>query len=323
MTARRVPVRATTRNLYPLQGSFMRSVERSFRPSEIYAMSLALIDKERAAARERLLAGARRGGSACATKASKRRASLAKVSRGFNATDRIAGHFGISGRQLEKIGDIYRAAEADPIRFGHLLEEMDRTGKVNGPYTKLLRARDEMRVLDLEPVPGRFRTLVIDPPWEEDNISEACGHDYATMSLEEIQAIPVSAWAEDNSHLYTWGTNNTLPLVFALLESWGFAHKTVHTWTKPDLGFGRYFRNSTEHVVFAVRGELRTRAPARSTRTDHDWPVGANSEKPEGFYDLVRACSFPPYGEAFQRLPRPDFTNLYQPRPTPFREAAE
>ncbi len=271
----------------------------TFRPSELHAMGLALLERERAEARDRMAAGAKG----------------AKLSRPGRALDRIGARFGISGRQVEKIGDICRAAEADPERFGHLREEMDRTGKVNGPHTKLLRAQDEARVMNLQPVAGRFRTLLADPPWDEDNISEAAGHDYALMSLDQIRAMPMAEWADENCHLYLWVTNNTILLAADLLAAWGFAHKTVHTWTKPNLGFGRYFRNTTEHVIFAVRGEMRTRAAGRSTRTDHAWPVGANSEKPEAFYDLVRAHSYPPYGEAFQRKARPDFVNLYQPAP--------
>jgi len=279
----------------------------TFRPSELHAMALALLERERAEARERMSAGAKG----------------AKISHPSRVLDRIGARFGISGRQVEKIAHVCRAAEADPVRFGALLQEMDRTGKINGPYTKLLRAQDEARVLGLQPVVGRHRTLVVDPPWAEDNISDAAGHDYALMSLDEIRAMPIADWAEDDAHLYLWVTNNTILLASDLLSAWGFEHKTVLTWDKPDIGFGRYFRNSTEHVVFAVRGTLRTRPPARSIRTNHAWPVGANSEKPDAFYDLVRACSFPPYGEAFQRTARPDFVNLYQPAPAPALLAAE
>lgn len=280
---------------------------QTFRPSELHAMGQALLEREQAEARERMAHG-RKG---------------RKVSGPSEVRDRIGARFGISGRQYHKIADICRAAEADPARFGALLKEMDRTGKVNGPHTKLLRAQDEARVLGLQPVVGRHRTLVVDPPWAEDNISDAAGHDYALMSLYEIRAMPVADWADENAHLDLWVTNNTILLAPVLLAAWGFEHKTVLTWTKPDIGFGRYFRNSTEHVIFAVRGTLRTRPPARSIRTDHDWPVGANSEKPDAFYDLVRACSFPPYGEAFQRTRRPDFVNLYQPAPAPALMAAE
>lgn len=308
MSAGRRPAGArSTRNPTPLQGTLMRRVEKLFRPSQIHAMGLALLENEQAEARARMAAGGKG----------------AKVSHPSRLMDRIAAHFDISGRQLEKIGDICRAAEADPERFGHLRDEMDRTNRVNGPHTKLLRAHDEARVLNLVPAEGRFRTLVVDPPWAEDNISDAAGHDYALMSLDEIRAMPVAGWADENCHLYLWATNNTLTVAAELIALWGFQYKTLLTWTKRDIGLGRYFRNSTEQVLFAVRGEMRTRAPARGMRTDHDWPVGENSVKPEGFYDLVRACSYPPYGEAFQRLARPDFTNLYQPTPAAMLEAAE
>lgn len=287
----------------------MRGLLR-FVPSEIDTMARSLLAKEQEAARERMAAGGKGG------------RKVLKISGPSEALERIGRRFDMSGRQIRKIMDVCEAAAADPDRFAPLVEEMDRTGKVNGPHTKLLRMRDEIRILDLAPVDGRFRTLVLDPPWEEDNISEAAGHDYATMTLAEIAAVPVEAWAEDNAHLYLWATNNTLQVAFGLLEAYGFKHKTLLTWTKPNLGLGRYFRNTTEHVILAVRGEMRTRAAARSMRTDHDWPVGENSAKPDGFYDLVRACSFPPYGEAFQRQPRPDFVNLYQ-APAAVREAAE
>jgi len=281
-----------------------------FVPSEIDTMARSLLDKEQEAARDRMAAGGKGGHK------------VVKVSRPSLTLDAIGRRFDISGRQLRKIMDVCEAAAANPDRFGPLLAEMDAKGRVDGPHTKLLRMRDEIRILDLAPLEGRFRTVVFDPPWPEDNISESSGHDYATMPIAKIAAMPVASWAGDACHLYLWATNNTIGLALNLLPGWGFQHKTLHTWTKKDLGLGRYFRNTTEHVIFAVRGELKTRAAARSTRTDNGWPVGANSEKPEGFYDRVRACSYPPFGEAFQRLARPDFTNLYAAPPA-MSEAAE
>jgi N6-adenosine-specific RNA methylase IME4 len=41
------------------------------------------------------------------------------------------------------------------------------------------------------------------------------------------------------------------------MGAWGFAYKTMLTWVKPPpFGLGAYFRNSTEHVLFGVRGGL-------------------------------------------------------------------
>lgn len=174
-----------------------------------------------------------------------------------------------------------------------------------------MRAADEARVRSLQPIEGRFRTLVIDPPWDYEWLSLAgrASPGYATMTHEELLALPVASWAEDNCHLYLWTTNNFLTRAVDLMAHWGFAHKTVLTWVKPRWGLGSYFRNATEHVLFGVRGELRTRSD--SIATYFEAPLGEHSEKPERFYEIVRQASYEPYGEAFQREARPGFANLF------------
>ena len=245
----------------------------------------------------------------------------------------IAALWGKSSDWLQQILDVCEAAAADPEAYGRLVDAMDRSGKPGSVHGRLGRLHDERRVLTLRPRVGKFRTLVIDPPWREDNLSDTAGHDYAQMSIDEIRALPVRDWAEDAAHLYLWATNNTLPLAFELIKLWGFEHKSFHTWVKeteeldPKIGLGREFRNSSEHFIFArcgTREDLPRREATLSIPTHHRWPVGGNSEKPEGFYDLVRASSYGPlYGEAFQRLVRPGFVNLFESVPKQMLEAAE
>jgi N6-adenosine-specific RNA methylase IME4 len=174
-----------------------------------------------------------------------------------------------------------------------------------------MRAADEARVRALRPIAGKFRTLVVDPPWDYEWLSVAgrASPGYATMTQEQLLSLGVADWAEDDAHLYLWTTNNFLTRAVALMAHWGFAHKTVLTWIKPRFGLGSYFRNSTEHVLFGVRGTLRTRSD--SIATHFEAPVGRHSEKPETFYAIVRMASYGPYGECFQRGPRPDFQNLF------------
>lgn len=43
--------------------------------------------------------------------------------------DMIGAFAGVSGRTVDKIRDVVEAAAAEPEKFGHLVEEMDRTGK--------------------------------------------------------------------------------------------------------------------------------------------------------------------------------------------------
>jgi N6-adenosine-specific RNA methylase IME4 len=173
---------------------------------------------------------------------------------------------------------------------------------------------DEERVLSLVPVKGKFRTLVFDPAWEYDWLSLAgrAKPGYAMQPLDKLREMDIRQWAEDKCHLYVWTTNNFMYEACRLVEHWGFQHRVVITGIKSHFGLGSYFRNATEHVLFATLGDTTTRPAAASISTWFNWPDGLeHSEKPEEFYDIVRKASYPPYGEGNQRKPRPDFTNLF------------
>ena len=274
---------------------------KDFLPTEMVGIWRAVEPIERAAAKARMSEGARVG----------------KISTPSGKTrDRIGAALGVSGRTLEKYVEIVEAAEADPDRFGHLLDDMDRVRNAETVCRKLKRARDEERVMALEPAPGRIRTLVVDPPWDYEMAGRA-SIPYATMSHEEMLALPAADWAEDQAHLYLWTPNSHLALAVELMARWGFAYKTALVWVKPTISLGSYFRNSTELVLFGVRGKLPTRPAAAAIPTHFEAPRGEHSEKPERFYEIVRAASYPPYGEAFQRKARPDFESLFRERGTP------
>lgn len=154
-----------------------------------------------------------------------------------------------------------------------------------------------------KPLPeGAFSAIVADPPWQYDNRATrgAAEDHYSTMTLEDVKALDVPA--APDSHLYLWTTNGFLREAFEVVEAWGFAYKTCITWAKPQIGLGNYFRNSTEHVLFAMRGRLATEDKTRGT-----WfqaPRGKHSAKPDCFYDLVEKSSPGPYLEMFSRRRR-------------------
>jgi N6-adenosine-specific RNA methylase IME4 len=239
----------------------------------------------------------------------------------FKTRDVVARLLGTSGRKLKMIQDVVDAAAADPERFGPLLDEMNRRGTAHNAYRTLQIVRDQERVAQLRPIAGRFRTVLLDPPLKyDDDVAGQTRPNYATMTREELLALPVRNWADENCHCYLWVTNAMLLFGFELLAAYGFDYKTMLTWLKPHSGLGIYFRNQTEHVLFGVKGRLPTRANLSNI---FEGPVGVHSEKPEQFYELVRRASYPPYGEAFQRTPRADFVNLYQPLGRPNRAAGE
>ena len=202
--------------------------------------------------------------------------------------------------------------------------------------TDLLRAarqreRELHRLQDQERVSGsaetlaelieagkRFATIVLDPPWdwddEEDHEQFGRGRPtYAMLPYEKLLDLPVGQLAEDNAHLYLWITCRSLPKGFGLLREWGFRYITTLTWCKPSFGMGNYFRGSTEHVLFGVRGNLPLRRHDVGTWFQAARGPDGHSSKPQEFFDLVESCSPGPYLEMFARRERPGWTTWGPP----------
>lgn len=160
---------------------------------------------------------------------------------------------------------------------------------------------------------AKFATILIDPPWDwgdEGDVNQLgrAKPDYSTMSLAELEALPVPKLADDDCHLYLWITNRSLPKGFRLIESWGFRYITALTWCKPSFGMGNYFRGSTEHILFAVKGSQPLKRKDAGTWFEAERGKGGHSSKPTAAYELVESCSPGPYLEMFSRRDRSDWT---------------
>jgi len=274
---------------------------KDYAPSELVAIGRKLEARYAEEAAER-----RRGGG-----------QLPEGQNGGATRDLVARDLGTSGKTYERAKAVIAAAEADPDRFGHLVDQMDRTGKVNAPYQKVMKARDEDRVHGLKPVEGKFRTLILDCPWKFDWLSETgqAAPGYAMMTLEEIEDIDPLRWADDEfCHLYMWSPNNFVGEAWRILtQVWGFDYRTIITWKKPNIGMGHYFRNDTEQILFGTRGKKTTRVDNLPTWFEGRPGVdGQHSSKPEEFYEIVRTASYGPIGEAFGRKQREGITELYE-----------
>lgn len=155
---------------------------------------------------------------------------------------------------------------------------------------------------------GRFSTVVADPPWDwgDEGDVDQFGRGkptYATIPYEELLTLPLQQLADKDAHLYLWITNRSLPKGFALLEAWGFRYVTCITWCKPSIGMGNYFRGSTEHLLFGVRGSLPLNR--HDVGTWHMAERGqSHSEKPDRFFQLIETCSPGPYLSLFERKQR-------------------
>ncbi len=156
----------------------------------------------------------------------------------------------------------------------------------------------------------KYRTLVVDPPWRyEDKLTMGSGvkhrgaiTHYDVQPMSAIVDIPVGDWAENDAHLYLWTTNAFMVEAHELAKAWGFRQRTILTWCKHHFGMGHYFRNSTEHVLFCVRGSLPTLR--KDVPTHFTAPRGRHSAKPQAFYDMVETMSPGPYLDVFNRNQR-------------------
>lgn len=168
----------------------------------------------------------------------------------------------------------------------------------------------------------KFRTVLADPPWQFQNRTGKMAPEhkrlnrYATMTLDDILALPVSQALEDTAHMYLWVPNALLPEGLRVLAAWGFEYKSNLIWHKvrkdggPDgRGVGFYFRNTTEIILFGVRGkDARTLPPGRSQVNIIRSQKREHSRKPDELYEIIEACSPGPYLEMFARGSRDGWT---------------
>lgn len=164
----------------------------------------------------------------------------------------------------------------------------------------------------------RYGAVLADPPWQFANRTGKMAPEhkrlsrYSTLTLQEIKKIPVSLVMAEQSHLYLWVPNALLKEGLEVMEAWGFEYKTNIVWHKirkdggPDgRGVGFYFRNTTELVLFGVRGRLRTLGPGRRQVNIVKSQKREHSRKPDELYDIIEACSPGPFLEMFARGKRP------------------
>ena len=147
----------------------------------------------------------------------------------------------------------------------------------------------------------KFGTLYVDPPWPYSNKSTRASAEgeYKTMSLERIEALPISDLAADNSHLHLWTTVAFNRRAFSLMDSWGFEYKSQMIWVKPNLGIGNYWRLSHEILLLGVRGKSPFLDRSQISWVEHGRMK--HSAKPDKIRKIIEKASPGPRLEIFAR----------------------
>jgi ParB family chromosome partitioning protein len=112
--------------------------------SEAVALGMALEALEAKQAKQRQQQGGRAGGKASG--------KLPEASTG-QTRDKVGEAVGMSGRTYDKAKEVVNAAQAEPERFGDLVEQMDATDKVHSAYQEMRERQGDSSMGRTTPTP--------------------------------------------------------------------------------------------------------------------------------------------------------------------------
>lgn len=230
---------------------------------------------------------------------------------------------GLARSVVRKMLPIMKARPDSPVE--HIAVQAQYGIKIDKMNGQAILNELKKQQIELPELPqGKFRTIVIDPPWAIEKIGREVRPnqfdiDYPTAPVEEIMAFPIPSLAcEDGCHIYLWTTHKHLPDAFAILGAWGANYECLLTWVK-NVGFTPFsWMYSTEHCLFARIGNLPLLQLGK--RLDFQAKVREHSRKPDEFYNLIREVSPEPRLDYSGREPRTGFT-VYGNEPNKFTDA--
>ena len=167
----------------------------------------------------------------------------------------------------------------------------------------------------------RFGVIYADPPWSFKTFSakgtgrSAISH-FDTMSLEQLRALPVGAFAASDCALLLWVTRwLTSRSIADLFDAWDFVEKnTAFTWVKTNkygdafpMGNGYSTRGNPERCILATRG--KPKVLVHNVRELIFAPRQEYARKPMIAYSYIERLYAGPYIELFSRNTRPGWTS--------------
>lgn len=84
----------------------------------------------------------------------------------------------------------------------------------------------------------KYQIIYADPPWQYRVYSKkgegrSAEHHYPTMTIKDIQSLPVCNIADNDCILFLWVTFPCLMEGLNVMRAWGFQYKTcAFTWVK-------------------------------------------------------------------------------------------
>lgn len=176
-----------------------------------------------------------------------------------------------------------------------------------------------------------FRVVAADPAWRfgdrlrMSKVRRGADAQYATMTVDEIAALPVPELVDDDAVLLLWRPSSFAAAGLRVLDAWGFRQVQEVVWYKvrpsgvPGFGMGRLFRAAKEVAFVGARGSLYRHLQRRNVRDVFVAPPLPHSRKPECVQDALDTM-FPEGArlELFARRDRPGWACVGNETPSTF-----
>ena len=115
------------------------------------------------------------------------------------------------------------------------------------------------------PFPNKkYNIIYADPPWSyDDKGCEGSVKDYQTMTLQDIENLPVEYLKDNPCVLFLWVTFPLLQEGLKIMNRWGFEYSTLgFSWIKlnqngsPFFGIGHYTKSNCEVCLIGGIGHI-------------------------------------------------------------------
>lgn len=146
----------------------------------------------------------------------------------------------------------------------------------------------------------KYNIIYADPPWrynQRKNSNTKFGGGvhahYETMTMQELEQLPIQEIAADNCALLLWTTFPYLDQQIKLFEKWGFKYKTLgFSWIKtnpkngsPFFGVGYYAKSNCEVCLLGIKGRMKPASNYVSSCVIS--PKREHSRKPDEIRDKI------------------------------------
>lgn len=143
----------------------------------------------------------------------------------------------------------------------------------------------------------KYGVIYADPEWKfkafsEETTNHGPQDHYSVSETEDIAQRDIQSIAHSDCVLFLWATVPMLPDALKVMEAWGFEYKSQIVWVKDRSGTGYWTRNKHEILLIGTRGRPTCPAPGENPESVIVAPVGAHSEKPERFAEIIE-CLYP------------------------------